>query len=961
MADAFRYLAFLSYSHRDRAQADWLHRALESYRVPRRLVGRPGRDGPLPKRLFPVFRDREELPSSADLSANIGEALRASRTLIVLCSPSAAASRWVDEEVLAFKRLGRSDRILAVIVDGEPNASDTPELGAPECFPRALRHTLGEDGELTTARTEPIAADLRAGGDGRHAALLKTIAGVLGVSFDALRQRDREARRRRWLWRAAGGIAVVTLVVVLSIALIGGSATERDFEAGRRALLEGDGGSAAVWFANSYTAGPAADPNMSLLLGQAMATVDATRIAFRADCERVADLAVSPDGTLLALLCMDASGKIEIRRARDGFLMRTITTGSGLGNQVRFLADGRLLSTSGDAPGAMWDPATGRKLATLGGERDYVYRAAGVAGDAWLVASAAGTDARGDRIRVFRGSDGTKVAEYAGKWSENQGEAGTAQCFDEAGGSRVRDVGTGRVLREFGEAGLCRFSGDGTRLLFVPEAAGPNGPRIRQLDVRGSRELPTIELGQRKPQSVRYSTSDATSVLVVLESGAVELYAAASGALTTSIEASGTKVAEAEFVPGDRLLVTSDQTSGWVQIWGLPRGVPLRRFLHNNLTQSVPSPVGGGLATLSDNNLVSLFDLSDLERGLALRGTLRSARPVALDPSGRTALAWREGALRAYDVTSGHEVAELVRAGENAVVGAVSEDGTRVVAGGTTGWVAWRVGQGKPIALAEPSPYSFPLRIVASFAEDGRSVAVLGQAIYSKWSLSDGAVQARYDLGLALASAGALSRDGRRFAVAVTTIFPRQGSRIVVHDVRTGARVSELDATGMSVTGMSFDDGGRLVAAGTASGRPSAATMTAVWQVEPAKLLRRWDPVEGAPSGIALSADGARMLVGIGDHLDLYDVADGGLLLRLKPARNVAAWSSDRQIDRVLLWTDGGDVLPEWRLSAETRTARAVRALVDCRVPLRHGGTRLWQARRDDAACEKLTTAGATP
>ena len=30
-----RYFAFLSYSHRDEELADWLHRELEEYRVPR--------------------------------------------------------------------------------------------------------------------------------------------------------------------------------------------------------------------------------------------------------------------------------------------------------------------------------------------------------------------------------------------------------------------------------------------------------------------------------------------------------------------------------------------------------------------------------------------------------------------------------------------------------------------------------------------------------------------------------------------------------------------------------------------------------------------------------------------------------------------------------------------------------------------------------------------------------------
>src|SRR3954469_17730921 len=112
------YWAFISYSHQNRAWGEWLHRKLETFPVPKALVNTPGRDGePIPGRIFPVFRDREELPTSANLSSIIEEALAHSRYLIVICSPQSAKSRWVNEEILRYKRLGREDRVLALIVD----------------------------------------------------------------------------------------------------------------------------------------------------------------------------------------------------------------------------------------------------------------------------------------------------------------------------------------------------------------------------------------------------------------------------------------------------------------------------------------------------------------------------------------------------------------------------------------------------------------------------------------------------------------------------------------------------------------------------------------------------------------------------------------------------------------------------------------------------------------------------
>jgi hypothetical protein len=65
----FKYRAFLSYSHRDTAWAKWLHRALETYRIDKDLVGRETAHGPVPKTLRPIFRDREDF-SPVTRSAN---------------------------------------------------------------------------------------------------------------------------------------------------------------------------------------------------------------------------------------------------------------------------------------------------------------------------------------------------------------------------------------------------------------------------------------------------------------------------------------------------------------------------------------------------------------------------------------------------------------------------------------------------------------------------------------------------------------------------------------------------------------------------------------------------------------------------------------------------------------------------------------------------------------------------
>ncbi len=190
-----RYRAFISYSHQDQAWAQWLHRAIETYRVPSRLAGQttaarnhPAQarsDLPRPRRAALCDRSGPQGRRSARTLAN----------LIVICSPAAAASRWVNAEVQAFKRLRRADHIFCLVVAGEPNATDLAGRADEECFCPALRFTVDTRGELTHERTEPIAADARPCADGKSNARLKLIAGLIGVGFDALKQREQHRRK----------------------------------------------------------------------------------------------------------------------------------------------------------------------------------------------------------------------------------------------------------------------------------------------------------------------------------------------------------------------------------------------------------------------------------------------------------------------------------------------------------------------------------------------------------------------------------------------------------------------------------------------------------------------------------------------------------------------------------------------------------------------------------------------
>lgn len=182
------YIAFISYRHSplDTAVAERLQQKLERYRVPKELR-REGESG-----LGLVFRDRDELPLSSDLSADICEALDHSRFLIVVCTPEAPKSVWVGREIEYFIRRHGRDHVLTVLAGG------TPE----ESLPPLLTHIYAEDGRTVLQEVEPLSAYIVAGQT--KAALkkldrefLRLVAAILGCPYDALRQRQKRYQQRR--------------------------------------------------------------------------------------------------------------------------------------------------------------------------------------------------------------------------------------------------------------------------------------------------------------------------------------------------------------------------------------------------------------------------------------------------------------------------------------------------------------------------------------------------------------------------------------------------------------------------------------------------------------------------------------------------------------------------------------------------------------------------------------------
>lgn len=209
-----KYAAFISYSRADLAAGDKFQRGIERYRIPKPLVARGTLNGPVPKRLVPIFRDVTDMVAAGDLGAQIEKTLQESAFLILICSPHSAKSMWVNTEVETFKRKGAKTRIIPVLLDGDP-VEYHPEHAPNGAFPPALLRVIGADGQLTDEREPaPIAPDLRPTAEGYNFAVLKTVATMIGLAPDILSQRQSEMERRdRRIARM-----ITSVVTVLAIA-----------------------------------------------------------------------------------------------------------------------------------------------------------------------------------------------------------------------------------------------------------------------------------------------------------------------------------------------------------------------------------------------------------------------------------------------------------------------------------------------------------------------------------------------------------------------------------------------------------------------------------------------------------------------------------------------------------------------------------------------------------------------
>jgi WD40 repeat protein len=364
------YDAFISYSHAaDHTLAPAIQHGLQALAKP--LYER---------RALRVFRDKTSLAVTPGLWPTIQQALEASRYFILLASPTAAKSNWVQQELAWWIRHRKPGTLLIVLTAGtiawDQTSGDfawheTDTLPKSDALPTTLSGWFGEEPLWVDLRWAQTASRLSHRDPQLRDDLATLAAPLRGVPKDDLVGLDLVLHRRAVRLRR---IALV-LLVLLTLGALGGAlvaveqrdtareqtltATSRQLVAQATSIQDSQPNLARQLLAQAYRLAPT-DQAVGALLGSSSIP---RVIPVRGDSRSVS-IAYGPHRDMFAIASDEG---VTLYGARTETALATLGGQSGHVGVMAFSPDDRLLAV-GDADGRirLWDVTSARHPTPVG-------------------------------------------------------------------------------------------------------------------------------------------------------------------------------------------------------------------------------------------------------------------------------------------------------------------------------------------------------------------------------------------------------------------------------------------------------------------------------------------------------------------------------------------------------------------------------------------------------------------
>lgn len=634
------YDAFISYSHAADGQlAPALQDGLQRFAKPWRK-----------RRALRVFRDDTGLAVNAALWPSIEASLGDSGHFILLASPDAAHSEWVNREVSRWVELDRSDRLLPVVTEGGwvwDAAANDFDWAASSAVPPSLRGVFSEEPrhlDLRWARTKVPTGKLDLRNSDFRAAVADLAAPIHGLPKDELEGQDLREHKKAQRLRRIAIVALMFLALGMGVAAI--FALANASEARRQQTLAEESEAEAVAQAELATsrqlaaqavAAASDELDLSLLLalnalaiddnagsrGALLSALEANPalVAYLAPVGGVASaIASSRDGQVLAV--GDSSGAVQIF---DFAALAAIGRADApMGEQVTALA--------------LTDDAGSLAVGTVGGDVSIW-----ALGSASLIAQIEGTapvshlafDAVGDQIAIGRDSaDAIEVWDLSGGAPINRTGRLEApigvELLSFAGPDRLmvfgsfdlewRDLTTGAIVQTWrletggAQSGYSAHAPDGSIGAYSTLDRGNIGIYKPGPESQFGAGI-TVQAGAID----RLEWEPGGSVLAVAQEGRIGLWNAAGNQLAVM---AGAESAIVDFAFGEDANRLASLGNGKVQVWDpgarsrLGRVAPVTKVDVPNAVKRVVnldfSPDGGRVAWVVDPGGLNRFADEDM-------------------------------------------------------------------------------------------------------------------------------------------------------------------------------------------------------------------------------------------------------------------------------------------------------------------------------------------------------------